>query len=63
MGETNGVSWKLYTIKGIDGSSFGTFEYKVAEIAMIAGKNKVRISWEKTTRGNKNVLGIERVDA
>lgn len=60
-GETNGKEWKLYTIRGMDGSSFGTFDFKVADVAMVAGKNAVSIGWELTAKKNKNALSIERV--
>lgn len=60
-GATDGTPWKLYTIKGIDGSSFGTFDFKLADVAMMAGKKKVIINWEKTAKGNKNALAIDCV--
>lgn len=62
VGQKSGHSkrgpWTLYTIEGKDGSKFGTFDKKHAEFALEAGTSEVRIDWEKTDKGNKNIVFI-----
>jgi hypothetical protein len=57
--KANGDKWTLYTLVGADGKRFGTFSDTVAKFAREAGSSEVRIEFEKTDRGNLNVVTID----
>jgi hypothetical protein len=58
-GETNGKKWKLYIVKGSDGTEFNTFDSKDADFARQTGPDPVAVVWETTKKGGKKIVGIE----
>lgn len=57
-GESKRGPWTLYTIAGEGGAKFATFDRKHAEFAKEAGASPVRIDWERSEKGGKNVVTI-----
>jgi len=58
-GTTNGKPWLLFTVRGADGAAFGTFDTAIRDFAREAGASPVRIEYETTAKGNKNITKIE----
>lgn len=58
-GETKGRKWRLWVIKGRDGTEFGTFHTTNANFARSAGDLLVKIAWKDTTKGGKELISIE----
>jgi hypothetical protein len=58
-GTSNNKPWTLYSIVGADGKRFGTFDRGIADFAREAGGSEIRIEFEKTDRGNLNIITID----
>lgn len=59
-GETKGKKWTLYTITTETGDTYGTFDSSVADLAnsFISSGELARITFEKTARGNKQIVEL-----
>lgn len=55
--------WTLYTVEGEDGQKFTTFDKKDAQFAKDAGPSPVRIDWEDSGKGGRNIVSIGPGDA
>jgi hypothetical protein len=60
-GKTDKGPWTLTTAVGDDGSSYGTFDSNVAEMIgrAVKGGIDVEIQWERTKKGNLNIVAIQ----
>lgn len=59
-GETKGKKWTLYTITTETGDKYGTFDANIADLAnsFIDSGELARITFELTTKGNKQIVEL-----
>lgn len=63
-GTTNGKAWTYYAITTEDGDTFSTFHksHREAAEAAAASHDPVRITWEPTKKGGKEMTAIEAIE-